>query len=173
MLTKLDSSDINKQIKTVYGLCGIKIWQIYGGPIAVSGLPRQPAEKARCCWLRRSRTAPGLCGCRWCYATRWIHRMLLPSCCGPRTRWAGRPTRGWWAPRCWPRPTLTIGCCWWMMRGNWWEDGGGGDKWRLLISWSRIGRLRAKAVSLFSLNFKTCWSYCIFIRVFLSYWMSI
>lgn len=111
----------------------------YNGPVIASGSPHQPAEKARCCWQHRSRKALGLCGCHWSYATRWI-RPMPSSCRGLQTHWAERPTLGWWAPRCWPRSTQTIGCCWRMTRGNWWQDGG--DKWALETSWSRARRLR-------------------------------
>lgn len=88
--------------------------------------PRPPAERARCCRPRRSRTARGLCGCRWCSAARWS-RPLTPSCCGQLTRWAGRPWRGWSALRCWPQPTRETGCCWWTMRGNCWRGSLGDD----------------------------------------------
>lgn len=115
-----------------------------------SGSPHQPAGKAHCCWQHRSRKALGLCGCHWSYAIRWIHPMPS-SCRGLQTHWAVRPTLGWWAPRCWPRPIQTIGCCWRMTRGNWWDKGG--DKWALRPPWRRTGRLRKIQSSYSNMDF--------------------
>lgn len=108
----------NKDKSKISSSLFISVWPKERAP--TSHWPRRPAGKARCCWRRRSRTALWLCGCRWSCAVRW-NRPTRRSPRVPRTRWAERPSLGWWALRCWRRRTATTGCCWRMTTGNWWE----------------------------------------------------
>lgn len=129
----------------------VKIWRDveiifyfvgYFHATVISRSPHLPAGKARCCWQRRNRKGLGLCGCRWSCAIRWI-RPKPWSCRGPRTRWAGRPTRRQRAQRWWPRPTPMTGCCWRTMTGNCREGKEDNEHRRLpsgVAPWSSAGR---------------------------------
>lgn len=54
----------------IYGECIITKTQLSVRLNFRAASPRRPAGRARCCWRRRSRKGPALCGCRWSSAAR-------------------------------------------------------------------------------------------------------